>query len=71
MTPKFYKEKLAKKNEIELTAALVVLIEKINSEKERCYQLMQSLDPKSIKAHYVDGEINGYNNIMHIIDVLL
>lgn len=71
MTPKFYKERLAKKNEIELTAALVVLIEKINSEREKCEKMFLSIDPKSINTHYVDGEIHGYNNIMNIIDILL
>lgn len=71
MEPKFYKEKLARKNEIELTATLVVLIEKINSERERCEKWLQSIDQKSINAHYADGEINAYDNIMNIIDILL
>lgn len=71
MEPKFYKEKLGRKNEFELTAAFIVLIEKINSEREKWNNQLKTLNPESKKAIYTRGAINSYNTILGIIDILL
>lgn len=71
MEAKFYKERISEKNAIELAAALVILIEKIDSLREDYKKMSMQTKGNSNVAHFRDGQANALDNLMNIINVLL